>query len=435
MAHDFLLPPVPRRLPARQDGGVAIIVALVLTTLFAVGGVVLDLGHLFVNKTELQNAADACALAAAGQLTCDPAGGTCPASFLADAEAAGMFVAARNASDFQDNPVTIAPGDVRFHTQIGPNDAYRALDAGANPNSKFVRCIARSAPIDTWLMQVRETVASSVVQAAAVATLAPGQTTCNAAPIGVCVNGRSGPNFGFTPGDWIVSTFTDNNNGNNNGNNNDNDAVNVAGAFRWVDFTPNAGGANELGEQLVGRSAVCGIQVGSSNIREAGVNQSAKKAWNTRFGIYTNGASAYSPTTAPPDKTGHAYPSSSIAINQSAYSDYRSKQAANTPFDRQSYAVRGAAGNVNGTPLMPAQHLQYGADRRLIPVPLMQCNQSESVPIEAMGCVLLLNPMSNGASGDIYLEWRGLASDPGSPCRSAGVAGGTNGALVPTLVQ
>lgn len=415
----------PRRMPAREGGAVAILVALIVGVLFAVGGFALDLGRLFVNKTELQNAADACALAAAGQLTCDPAGGTCPESFLTDAEAAGMFVARRNASDFQNNPVAIAAADIRFHTQIGPNEAFLSRENGALRNSKFARCIARSAPINTWLMQVHETFAPAVVSASAVATLAPGQTTCNAAPIGICANGQSPPNYGFTRGQWIVSSFTSNNNNNELG---------ISGGFRWVDFTANAGGASELGEQLVGRSAVCGISVGT-NIREAGVNQSAKSAWNTRFGIYGPGASAYSPTEAPPDKTGHAYPSSNVAMYQSAYGDYRTQQAANTPFVRSNYAVRGAAGNVNGTPLTAPQHLQYGADRRLIPVPLMQCNQSTSVPIQAMGCVLLLNPMSNGASGDLYLEWRGLASDPDSPCRSAGVAGGTTGPLVPTLVQ
>ncbi|MGX4642350.1 pilus assembly protein TadG-related protein [Massilia sp. SYSU DXS3249] len=429
MANVLLAPPPPRRLPARQQGGVAIIVALAIATLFAVGGVVLDLGHLFVNKTELQNAADACALAAAGQLTCDPAGAGCPASFLADAEAAGTFVAARNVSDFQDNPVAIAAGDVRFHTQIGPNEAYLARDAGADPNSKFVRCIARSAPIDTWLMQVREKVAPTTVEAAAVATLAPGQTACNASPIGVCAKpGAAAPSYGYAVGEWIVGKF----NGANN------DESNLEGNFRWVDFTPSAGGASEVRDQLLGNSSVCNIRVGD-DVREEGVKQGAKSAWNTRFGIYPNGAGAPAPSQVAPDKTGHAYPSKApavINVGQSAYTDYRAQQAAHTPFDTKNYAPNGAAGNVNGNPLSQAEHLAYGADRRLVPVPLLECNKSPaSVKILSMGCVLMLNPMSNGASGDLYLEWRGSASSAASPCRSAGVAGGTTGPLVPTLVQ
>ena len=421
-----------RRLPAREDGVVAIIIALVLAMLLGFGGVVLDLGHLFVNKTELQNAADACALAAAGQLACDPAGGAgCPASFLADAEAAGIFVGSRNASNFQKGSVVIAPADVRFHTAIGPIPSFKSRAGGANANSKFAMCIARSAGIAPWLMQARTQVAPAVVEAVAVATLAPGQTACNAAPIGVCSKNATPPNYGYgTIGEWIVSSFNGSNNGDDSG---------LAGNFRWVDFTPSAGGASEVRDQLLGNSSVCGIAVGN-DIREEGVKQGAKSAWNTRFGIYPNGANGYSPADVAPDKTGYAYPSKApgtvIAIGQSAYADYRAKQAAHSRFKSNEYAPTGSAGNVSGNPISDAEHLQYGAERRLIPVPVLECNKSPaSVKILAMGCVLMLNPMSNGSSGNLYLEWRGLANAPGSPCRSAGVAGGTTGPLVPTLVQ
>lgn len=419
-------------LPAREEGAVAIIVALVLALLLGFGGVVLDLGHLFVNKTELQNAADSCALAAAGQLACDPAGGACPASFLADAEAAGIFVGSRNTSNFQRGAVTIAPADVRFANAIGPNNAYLSRTAGANPNARFAMCIARSTSIASWFMQKGGKPASNTVAASAVATLAPGQTACNAAPIGVCSKNATPPDYGYgTIGEWIVSSFNGSNNGDDSG---------LAGNFRWVDFTPSAGGASEVRDQLLGTSSVCGIAVGN-DIREEGVKQGAKSAWNTRFGIYPNGANGYSPADVAPDKTGYSYPSKApgtvIGIGQSAYADYRAKQAAHAPFKSSEYAPSGSAGNIPGAnPLTSAEHLQYGAERRLIPVPILECNKSPaSVKILAMGCVLMLNPMSNGSTGNLYLEWRGLANRPGSPCRSAGVAGGTTGALVPTLVQ
>lgn len=425
-------------MPAREDGAVAIIVALVIAVLFAIGGVALDLGHLFVNKTELQNAADACALAAAGQLTCDPAAQTgcgatgqpacapCPASFLADAEAAGMFVARRNTSDFQKKAVTIEANDILFHTEIGPNESYLSRAAGANPNSKFVRCVARSAPINAWLMQASAKVDPTTVRAAAVATLAPGQTACNAAPIGICAKAAPAPSYGYTVGEWILGKFNQANTG---------DAL--EGNFRWVDFTPNAGGTDELRDQLLGKNAVCDIRVGN-DIREEGNKQGAKDAWNTRFGIYPKGGKP-SPAEAPPDRTGFAYPSTEagnvIGIGQSAYASYRTKQDVHAPFNEMQYG--GAKVSTGSTATLTSQeHLELGADRRLIAVPLLQCDQSPAtVKILSMGCVLMLNPMSNGANGDLYMEWRGLASSPGSPCRSAGVAGGTDGPLVPTLVQ
>jgi uncharacterized membrane protein len=48
-----------------QRGTVAIIVALSALVLFGFAGIAIDVGRLYVNKTELQTAADACALAAA----------------------------------------------------------------------------------------------------------------------------------------------------------------------------------------------------------------------------------------------------------------------------------------------------------------------------------------------------------------------------------
>lgn len=430
--HAFLPNRRPRRAPGREGGAVAILVALALAVLIGFAGIVLDLGRLFVNKTELQNAADACALAAANQLVCDPSAGPCPAGFLHDAEAAGIYLAGRNASDFQDGAVALAPADVRFHTAIGPNSAYLARADGASSDSKFAMCTARSAALPPRFMRVLEQYTPTVVAAHAVATLAPGQTLCNASPIGVCAKpGATAPSYGYSVGEWIMSSFNQGTAGN--------DDANLEGNFRWVDFTPSAGGANEIRDQLLGNGSVCGIRVGD-DVREQGVKQGAKSAWNTRFGIYPNGANAPTPDQVAPDKTGYAYPSKSpgtvVNIGQSAYADYRSKQAAHAPFSSQSYAPAGAAGNVNGNTLTQAEHLAWGAERRLVAVPVISCGQSPAaVRILEMGCVLMLNPMSNGATGDLYLEWRGLASAPGSPCRSAGIAGGTSGALVPTLVQ
>ena len=55
-----------QHLPSRRDqrGAVAIIVGLTIAVLVGFAGLALDGGRLYVNKTELQNAADACALAA-----------------------------------------------------------------------------------------------------------------------------------------------------------------------------------------------------------------------------------------------------------------------------------------------------------------------------------------------------------------------------------
>jgi hypothetical protein len=417
-----------------QRGSMAIIVGLSLVVLVGFAGLALDLGRLYVNKTELQSAADACALAAANELVCDTSipTGSCPASYLLNAESAGIFAAGKNFKDFQASAVSIAPADVKFSTALAPNAAYLSRAGGASTASKYAMCTARSIGIIPWFMGVMGIGASNVT-ATAVATLAPGQTFCNAAPVGVCKKTMgTAPAYGYTVGEWISSSFT-------SGNGNSGDSL--AGGFVWVDFTPNAGGNSEIRDQLAASSSVCGIRVGD-NVQQPGQQQGAKSAYNTRFGMYPNGANAYTPQTAPPDRTGYAYPNKSpgspvIPVGTSAYGDYRNRQNSHTPFTSNQYGVSGPGGNIAGNPITSADHAKYGAERRLVAAPFVDCSAGNTVPILGMACVLMLNPMSNGASGTVYLEYRGLATSATSPCRSAGLPGGpgATGPQVAALVQ
>lgn len=52
----------------KQNGAILIIVGLTLAVLLGLAGLVIDLGGLFVAKTEMQSAVDSCALAAAQEL-------------------------------------------------------------------------------------------------------------------------------------------------------------------------------------------------------------------------------------------------------------------------------------------------------------------------------------------------------------------------------
>ena len=71
LAKPFASKPKPysRKHISNQTGAVAIIIAIAIPILIGIAGLALDLGKLFITKTELQNAADACALAAANELT------------------------------------------------------------------------------------------------------------------------------------------------------------------------------------------------------------------------------------------------------------------------------------------------------------------------------------------------------------------------------
>lgn len=409
----------------RQSGAVAIIVALSLPVLVGFAGLALDLGHLYVEKTELQNATDACALAASRELTCDPAAGPCAASFLLNAENSGLTVAARNNVDFQGNAVAISPDDITFSTTF--DSGYVSRAAGADPASKYVKCTAQQTGIVPWFMQVLGA-GNQSVSAQAVATLSPSQANCGI-PLGMCSLGPATmtPPFGLIKGKWYDGRF-DSGGG-------------LTGSFNWIDFTPPAGGQSELSALLTG-SGVCNLNV-TNPVGQSGVlGNAAAKAWNSRFGLYQGGPTNID--TAPPDYTGYSYTSANWdAAAGNALGDFLSKRSTHDSYGADVDAGNTLTGlsisNAYNPTTTPAQHTTKGADRRLVVAPIVNCGEwasSNTVPIRAWACVLMLHPIAS--PGDtVYMEYLGLSTDGTSPCATSGVVGGpaSAGPLVPALVQ
>ena len=71
----------------------------------------------------------------------------------------------------------------------------------------------------------------------------------------------------------------------------------------------------------------------------------------------------------------------------------------------------------------------HGGSRRLVHAPFVAGGV-----IKDWACVLMLHPIDS-VQTTVYLEYVGNAASPSSPCTSVGLAGGTNGPLVPVLVQ
>lgn len=411
----------------------AIVVAIALASLLGFVGLVLDVGHLFITKTELQDAADACALAAAKELTCDTSVGPCAGTFLLNAENAGIATGARNRVAFQSIAVTIDPADVRFSTTFVPNSAYVQRTAGADPASQYVMCIARRTGIAPWFMHLVGG-GPNTVSAYAVATLAPSQTAC-AMPIGLCKlpsGTASDPFAGMVTGQWMTSKLSES----------------ATGSFDWIDFTPPGGGAQELANIIKGNGQ-CNVAATGAQVGEQGNITSLGKAWNTRFGLYKGGDTI---TSATPDYTGYAYTLTSwpekfnayAGTSATGYPNYLANVAARAPY--QGNALSGMNINNSYQNSTQAQLATYGGDRRLTTVPVVDCSSwaastPQTVPVLGYACVLLLHPMTNdnGPSGgdEVWLEYRGKSTDPNSPCATLGGVGGPGsaGPLVPALVQ
>ena len=397
-------------LPAsREKGTVAIAVAFSLVALLGFLGLVVDLGRLYVMKAELYNAADACALAAAYELSGD-------ADALVRAENAGMAIGARNSVNFQSTPVAIEAADIRFSNALSPNSGYLTRAEGAPADARYAMCTLNLPNVPMTVARLLG-IGDQAVGARAVATLAPAQTSC-ALPMGVCLQG-AGPGFGMTPGDWLQARF---------------DAGGGStGSFNWIDFTPPQGGANEVGEMLTG-TGTCNTGT-SSQVGQTGIlGNAAARAWNTRFGLYQGGQSG--PESAPPDFTGYAYTPTNWPSQRNALPDFlANRRSVNAPY--QGNAQTGLAISGGYRAITAAEHASHGASRRLAVAPIVDCAawaSSQTVAIQGYACVLMLHPIGS-PQDNVLLEYVGRADDPSTPCATSGLAGGSHGPLVPVLVQ
>ncbi|SDW05705.1 Tad domain-containing protein [Nitrosomonas communis] len=413
------------RFPSKETGAAAIIVALSLVALTGFVGLALDLGKLFVAKTELQNSADACALAAARELT------GANTNQLMLAEAAGVTTGESHEVLFQNEQIAIS--SVTFSETL--TGGYQTAFTGPGAiNMRYARCEANKTGIANWFIQVLNLlpgvdIGDQTVTASAVATTWPSQITSCAIPVGVCSN--SVPNS--TPvGTWLESVL---------GPKGSTTEGNLTGNFIWVDYTPPAGGASELAGQLTG-PGVCSLPATGTEVGEAGVKSSLANDWNSRFGIYQGNVKV---GDAIPDYSGYAYTDAATSWPSkfNAFTDFQDKRGSNSSY--QGDADTGL--KVNGT-IENASYLKAnGEDRRLATVPVIDCSgfvSGSTAPVSAWACILMLHPINNAQGGStqtgstrMFVEYLGRSNDPNSPCATNGVPGGSSaaGPLVPTLVR
>lgn len=422
MNNRFPIESIHARPLTRQRGAVAIIVGLSIAVLVGFAGLALDLGRLYIAKTELQNSSDACALAAARELT-----GT-SGNQLTIAEAAGITTGGANSVMFQHEPVAYAANsNVTFSQTLNgvymTKDMYGPTEALA---MKYARCTVSRTGIATWFMQVMELlpgieVGDQSVGATAVASVAPAQTNC-ALPVAVCASDLAGKPVGS----WLESVLGP-------------PGGELTGNFKWVDFTPPGGGASELGG-ILKSTGVCNLPSVGAEVGQPGAVTSLADEWNSRFGIYKGSTT---PAEAVPDFTGYAYTGAATSWPSkfNAYSDFQTRRGSNAAY--QGDALTGL--NVQGTIKESSYLATHGADRRLAVVPVVDCPSfvsGSTAPVQSFACILMLHPINSssgggGASPRMYLEYLGASNSPGSPCATLGAPGSASsaGPLVPVLVQ
>lgn len=411
----------------RQRGAMAILTGLMAVVLLGIGGLVIDLGRLYIARTEVQTAMDACALAASSQLMpCDANNPACVGlasdpRLLSAAAAYGraMVDATRfsaggiarpdrsiNRVLMQSRPIDPASVTIRFAANL--NGPFESATIANSLRARFVRCSAPVndvsmllSPILNLITSANAVPASATVAAAAVAGREPsgtgnptGPTTCQLFPLALCDNGQSAANhWGYEVGQWVWGPCDDPDHADDDPNR----CIGSSGRgqSRWISLDGQGGDA--LRARIAGQGE-CG-RANSARI-VTNVTQALRDSWNTRFGIYAGLAQA--PQSNPPDFSGHAYTRftrrvDGAVVATGSYIESPPMQApyaneANLPINayRNDYlslrrltfstlnqttaAGFDPAGNFGGvTTPDPLPYRPYGQSRRAVAVPVIGC--------------------------------------------------------------
>jgi Flp pilus assembly protein TadG len=258
-----------------ESGATAAMFALSLFALVGIAGVGFDYARLAGMDSELQNAADQAALAAASQL--DGRAGACG---RASAAASGLV---QNwsllANDGAGPTVTIASetscdavGAIRFY-----RDKAKTQVASTDANARFVEIRVGARVANYTFTPIVGALNSGAIDAAAFAGL--GSAVCKVPPVMMC-NPAESTDANFTVANYIGSgiRLVANDGGGGYG----------PGNFGFLDN--NAGNGATAVRQVLGNLAPPGDCVASTGVTtQPGEMVSVLDALNTRFDIYANG--------------------------------------------------------------------------------------------------------------------------------------------------
>ncbi len=406
---------------SKQRGVVTVVLALAMLALLAMMGLALDTGHIMINKTRLQNAVDAAALAAAKQLDdTENISLATSEAHLAFSHHAAAVGNAELAEAYQNGggPLSI---EVSYSATLPP------FTAGAI-KGPFVRVRATGFVVSTWLVHLvgvdQATLSASAVAGPRVLT-----ALNNAVPLMVCGDPAAGSenHWGYVLNQVVVLKSSSTGCGSDVG----------SGNFQLLAL--GGTGGDVLKENLAGGFAQ-EVKAGSIQQTEPGdVVGPSKSGLNTRFGIY-EGSLHGSEAVYPPDVIVDVQPSPGLSTqcvnNQQQVklgSTVITSSNINLLYNFAGYTADLA--NPAAYDYQPRSSGGIGAyDRRMLAVPVGNCSATIGgrgpVPVLGFGCFWLLQPITNGGKGSyIYGEFV-------KDCVASGSAGsGTGNVDGPHIIQ
>lgn len=329
-----------RKLACCESASVAPTVALSLLGLIAAGGLAFDYARLASMDTELQNAADQAALAAASQL--DRKANACErANAAAQSLVTNQTLFANDgngiAVTLPSEPACDAVGSIRFY-----QDKAKTTPADADTNARFVEVTVNGRTAEYALTPVVGAFSSGQIAATAFAGM--GSAICKVPPLMLC---NPNPGTPFDPEAWRGAGLKLFQGGGGSW---------APGSFGYLDVGATNSGAPDqrlaLGMDFPNTNCVAdeGVEV------DTGVSASVLDALNVRFDLFQNGWARN--TCYPHSDCSPAYNSTkdivrktAPAANSCGFNSANSQGWTLPPVDEQ-YIPENAAGDDSNVVLM-----------------------------------------------------------------------------------
>lgn len=407
---------------AYQGGSILGVSALAMLAILGAVGLAVDISHMYLVAAELQNAADAAALAGASALNGGAGGIT---------QAVDRAIVSMNAYEFNRTTLTLTRADVKFAAALSAFDnggtGLSETDAKVTATAPTIRFVKVSIPAKTIstlvgkaFMEASLSDDGGAVPAFAVARSAvAGQSVtlnqvCNFAPFSVVQDGNNLPLHpgtscanltAFTPSCTYTIRLSPGG-GNGNGNNNNNTGI-AGGNYLLLAIGSDRGGSDLRNRLGIGVDSC--YQTNQVVSTEPGVVAGpVRQGLNTRFDDY-NG-SGMSPTEFPPDANIKA---------GITYDQYKSGSTASSVYQAPT-------------------HTGY-ADRRVMIIPIINASSFDSgrneVTIASFGAFFMQGPVAGGNGGEITAEYIGNTIVVGNGGYVPGGGPGIVGLTVPVLYR
>lgn len=397
-----------------QRGAAIVLIVIAMFVLLLMAGMAIDVGHMMLNKSRLQNSVDAAALSAAKTL--DQTGSTTLATASA-LQALGL-----DAGSAGNNELNNTYTGNNLSVTVQYSSALPPFTSGST-TGPYVRVVATGFTFPTTLISVAG-FSSLGVSASAVAGPSPTiNTACNIAPMMVCGNPSPLATYwGYSinqpqilksaaPGSAQVGP----------------------GNFQLIQL--GGTGANVVRQNLAGNYQACDTSGNTVQTETGNETGPVYQGLNTRFGIYA-GSMAGTESQFPPDTVTAISNSPTLSTDSNNDVLWGSTTLTSSNIDSTSgvfsykdYLAREANGPYDFAPATDGPG-DYGVpERRVLTVPVGDCtgtsNGSTSVPILGFACFFLLQPVTQSGNTDyVYGQFEGNCQVNGDPGPNPGAGPG-----------